>query len=29
MRCMRISVCGWQTRDEDVDRAVKAIAASL
>jgi glutamate/tyrosine decarboxylase-like PLP-dependent enzyme len=29
MRCMRVSVCGWQTDDEDIDRAVKAIAESL
>jgi glutamate/tyrosine decarboxylase-like PLP-dependent enzyme len=29
MRCMRVSVCGWQTDDEDIDRTVKAIAASL
>jgi glutamate/tyrosine decarboxylase-like PLP-dependent enzyme len=29
IRCMRVSVCGWQTADEDVDRAVRAIAASL
>jgi glutamate/tyrosine decarboxylase-like PLP-dependent enzyme len=29
LRCMRVSVCGWQTTDEDVDRAIRAIAASL
>ncbi len=29
LRCMRVSVCSWQTSDADVDRAVDAIAASL
>jgi glutamate/tyrosine decarboxylase-like PLP-dependent enzyme len=29
LRCMRVSVCGWQTTDEDVDRAVKAIESAL
>jgi glutamate/tyrosine decarboxylase-like PLP-dependent enzyme len=29
MRCMRVSVCGWQTSDRDVDRALAAIAAAL
>ena len=29
MRCMRVSVCGWQTSEEDVERAVAAIAAAL
>ena len=29
MRCMRVSVCGWQTDDEAVTRTVTAIRASL
>ena len=29
LRCMRVSVCGWQTDEEAVDRAVKAIEAAL
>jgi glutamate/tyrosine decarboxylase-like PLP-dependent enzyme len=28
-RAMRVSVCNWQTSDQDVDRAVKAVAAVL
>jgi glutamate/tyrosine decarboxylase-like PLP-dependent enzyme len=28
-RAMRISVCNWMTRDEDIDRAVKAVAQVL
>jgi glutamate/tyrosine decarboxylase-like PLP-dependent enzyme len=27
MYCMRVSVCGWQTSDQDIDRALAAIAA--
>jgi aromatic-L-amino-acid decarboxylase len=29
MRCMRISVCSWQTRAADVDRAVRAAQRVL
>jgi glutamate/tyrosine decarboxylase-like PLP-dependent enzyme len=29
VRCMRISVCNWRTSEEDVDRAVSAIARVL
>ena len=29
MRCMRVSVCGWQTDDEAVTRTVAAIRSSL
>jgi glutamate/tyrosine decarboxylase-like PLP-dependent enzyme len=29
MRCMRVSVCGWQTNDDDIDRTIRAIADSL
>ena len=29
IRCMRVSVSGWQTDENDVDRTVKAIAAAL
>lgn len=29
MRCMRISVCNWQTSAGDVERAVKAVRAAL
>jgi glutamate/tyrosine decarboxylase-like PLP-dependent enzyme len=29
MRCMRVSVCGWSTTSDDVDRAVLAIERSL
>jgi len=29
MRCMRVSVCNWQTSDEDVDRAVTAVDIAL
>lgn len=28
-RCMRVSVCNWQTDDKDVDRAVKAVRRAL
>ena len=28
-RVMRVSVCSWQTTDDDVDRVVKAVAAIL
>lgn len=28
-RCMRVSVCNWQTSDADVDRAVAAVQRSL
>lgn len=28
-RCMRVSVCGWATREADVERAVRAIARAL
>jgi hypothetical protein len=27
-RCIRISVCNWQTAFEDVDRSVEAIVAA-
>jgi glutamate/tyrosine decarboxylase-like PLP-dependent enzyme len=29
MRCMRVSVCNWQTSVEDVDRAVAAVDRAL
>jgi glutamate/tyrosine decarboxylase-like PLP-dependent enzyme len=29
MRCMRISVCNWQTSDQDVERAVNAVRQVL
>jgi glutamate/tyrosine decarboxylase-like PLP-dependent enzyme len=29
MRCMRVSVCNWQTGDQEVDRAVAAVARVL
>ena len=29
MRCMRVSVCGWQTDNEDIDKTIGAIANSL
>ena len=29
MRCMRVSVCGWQTDEASVDRTVKAIRESV
>jgi glutamate/tyrosine decarboxylase-like PLP-dependent enzyme len=29
MRCMRVSVCNWQTSDADIDRAVTAVHAAL
>jgi aromatic-L-amino-acid decarboxylase len=28
-RCMRVSVCNWQTTDADVDRAVAAVQGVL
>jgi glutamate/tyrosine decarboxylase-like PLP-dependent enzyme len=28
-RCMRVSVCNWQTTEEDVNRAVRAVAGVL
>ncbi|HEY6121831.1 MAG TPA: hypothetical protein VIV66_17875, partial [Pyrinomonadaceae bacterium] len=28
-RCMRVSVCNWQTSEEDVERVVKAVAGVL
>ena len=28
-RCMRISVCNWRTNEEDVRRAVAAVAAAI
>ena len=28
-RCMRVSVCNWQTSNEDVDRAVAAVELAL
>ena len=28
-RAMRVSVCNWQTSDEDVERVVKAVAGVL
>lgn len=28
-RCMRVSVCNWQTSDRDVDRAVSAVRSAL
>jgi len=29
LRCMRVSVSGWATTDEDVERTVRAVAAAL
>lgn len=29
MRCMRVSVCNWQTSDEDVNRAVAGVEKAL
>jgi aromatic-L-amino-acid decarboxylase len=29
MRCMRVSVCNWQTSEEDVDRALSAARRAL
>ena len=29
VRCMRISVCNWQTSENDVQRAVRAVASAL
>ncbi len=28
-RCMRISVCNWQTNDEDIERSVNAVRRAL
>ena len=28
-RCMRVSVCNWQTGDADVERAVLAVERAL
>ena len=28
-RCIRISVCNWQTTEADVDRSVAALAAAV
>ena len=28
-RCMRVSVCNWQTNDEDVERAVRSVTEVL
>jgi glutamate/tyrosine decarboxylase-like PLP-dependent enzyme len=28
-RCMRISVCNWQTSDQDVERAIRAVQQAL
>ena len=28
-RCMRVSVCNWQTSTDDVDRAVAAVRRAL
>jgi hypothetical protein len=28
-RCMRVSVCNWQTSEDDVDRAVRAVQRVL
>lgn len=28
-RCMRVSVCNWQTNDTDVDRAINAVQLAL
>jgi len=29
VRCMRISVCSWQTTDADVERAVNAVSRAI
>jgi glutamate/tyrosine decarboxylase-like PLP-dependent enzyme len=29
LRCMRVSVCNWQTSQNDVERAVRAVAQAL
>ena len=29
MRCMRVSVCNWQTSEKDVERAVRAAEMAL
>lgn len=28
-RCMRVSVCNWNTNDKDVERAVNAVQVAL
>jgi len=28
-RCMRVSVCNWQTSEQDVERAMRAVASVL
>jgi hypothetical protein len=28
-RCMRVSVCNWQTSERDVERAIGAAATAL
>lgn len=28
-RCMRVSVCNWQTNERDVERAIRAVQAAL
>lgn len=28
-RCMRVSVCNWNTKDRDVERAIKAVRLAL
>ena len=28
-RCMRISVCSWQTNEEDIEMSVKAVEELL
>jgi aromatic-L-amino-acid decarboxylase len=28
-RCMRISVCNWQTNETDVERAIRAVQRAL
>lgn len=28
-RCMRVSVCSWQTNDADVERAIRAVQRAL
>jgi glutamate/tyrosine decarboxylase-like PLP-dependent enzyme len=29
LRCMRVSVCNWQTSEKDVERAVRAVSQAL
>jgi hypothetical protein len=28
-RCMRVSICNWQTTEHDMDRTVEAVRAVL